>query len=122
MRVVSRKTILRIAIGLIYLASLILWRGRHDYVLYAGIILMGVGFGPIFPTILGYVGDAFTRLSGTAFSLVLVLALTGNMLLNYMVGLFAERAGLEPLIFIVALSAVAMTIFLATGIHQSEKS
>jgi fucose permease len=55
-----------------------------------GISLLGFGAAASFPVMLGYVGTMFPDISGAAFSLVLVMALTGNMLLNALGGIVFE--------------------------------
>jgi FHS family glucose/mannose:H+ symporter-like MFS transporter len=58
-------------------------------------VLIGVGFSAAFPVILGQIGDLFPALSGTAFGIALVIALSGNTLINYVLGLLAEQWGLS---------------------------
>ena len=45
-----------------------------------GFMLLGAGFAGGFPIMLGFVGERYKNLSGTAFSFVLTVALLGNML------------------------------------------
>ncbi len=52
----------------------------------AGTFIMGLGFASTFPIILGELGERYKDISGTAFSFALVIALTGNTLLNLLVG------------------------------------
>ncbi|MGE4413932.1 MAG: sugar MFS transporter [Bacteroidales bacterium] len=49
--------------------------------------LLGLGFASSFPVILGEIGEKYKEMSGTAFSIALVIALTGNTLLNLLVGM-----------------------------------
>ena len=46
---------------------------------------------------LGLVGSRYTELSGTAFSLVLFIALFGNTLINYRMGIVAQNFGIHHL-------------------------
>jgi FHS family glucose/mannose:H+ symporter-like MFS transporter len=62
-----------------------------------GLILLGAGFAAAFPVLLGYVGDLYKKLSGTAFSFVLVIALIGNMTMNYSMGLIFNYFGMKYL-------------------------
>ncbi|MCK7540525.1 MAG: MFS transporter [Marinilabiliales bacterium] len=82
----------------------------------AGLFLLGAGVGAGFPTMLGFVGNRYPHLSGTAFSFVLVIALTGNMLVNYSMGLVAENYGIKHLTTftfaeLIILVAIAAAIF-----------
>ena len=60
-----------------------------------GTFLIGTGFAAVFPVVLGFVGDRYAHLSGTAFSIVLAMALTGGMLLPYVTGVLGARQGLR---------------------------
>ena len=63
----------------------------------AGLILSGAGLSGGFPIMLGFVGERFASLSGTAFSFVFVVALIGNMLINYAMGVIVHDYGIEHL-------------------------
>lgn len=58
-----------------------------------GFAILGVGLAAGFPLLLGYVADLYPAITGTAFSVVLVIALLGNMAINYLVGVLSEVAG-----------------------------
>ena len=60
-----------------------------------GLILLGAGFASGFPIFLGYVGELYKEMSGTAFSFVMVIALIGNMIINYLMGVIAQVAGMK---------------------------
>jgi MFS transporter, FHS family, glucose/mannose:H+ symporter len=67
----------------------------------AGVFLTGAGFAAVFPVILGYVGDRYAEISGTAFSFVLVMALAGGSTLPYVTGVLGQTFGLRPSLLIV---------------------
>lgn len=82
----------------------------------AGLFLLGAGIASGFPTMLGFVGNRYPHLSGTAFSFVFVIALLGNMLVNYSMGLVAENYGIKHLTTftfaeLIILVAIAAAIF-----------
>jgi MFS family permease len=56
-----------------------------------GAALIGCGLAAVFPVVLGYVGDRFPQLSGTAFSTIFVVALAGNMTVNKTFGYIAHE-------------------------------
>ncbi|RQW02119.1 MAG: MFS transporter [Calditrichaeota bacterium] len=62
-----------------------------------GLFFLGAGFAAGFPVLLGYVGEVYKKLSGTAFSFVLVIALIGNMTINYSMGLIFKYFGIKHL-------------------------
>ncbi|MDI6402455.1 MFS transporter, partial [Balneolaceae bacterium ANBcel3] len=51
-----------------------------------GLLLTGMGFAAIFPVILAFIGDLFYKLSGTAFSIVMVMSLTGALSMPLIIG------------------------------------
>ncbi len=60
-----------------------------------GLVLLGAGLAAGFPVLLGYVGELYKVMSGTAFSFVMVIALIGNMIINYLMGVIAQVAGMK---------------------------
>ena len=73
-----------------------------------GVFLVGCGFAATFPVVLGFVGDRYAQLSGTAFSIVIVMALTGGMLLPYLTGVFGAAYGLRGSFVIVPVALVLL--------------
>ncbi len=61
----------------------------------AGVLLAGAGMAAGFPVILSFVGDRWAALTGTAFSIVLVIALTGGSIMPGLTGALGERYGLR---------------------------
>lgn len=70
----------------------------------SGLFLIGFGFAAAFPVMLGYVGDLYARLSGTAFSIIFVIALIGGMLFPYLVGVVGQLLGLRLSFIVVPIS------------------
>lgn len=60
-----------------------------------GLVSLGFGLAAGFPVILGYVGDRYRELSGSAFGLVFTMALTGSMVLSTLSGVLGEAVGLR---------------------------
>jgi MFS transporter, FHS family, glucose/mannose:H+ symporter len=66
-----------------------------------GVFMLGAGFAAMFPTVLGFVGDRYAALSGTAFSIAIAMALCGGMLLPYATGFLGMRYGMRSSFVIV---------------------
>ncbi len=106
-----------IAVGLAGALTLIL--ARDASVAALGVFLLGVGFAATFPVVLGFVGDRYAELSGTAFSVVIVMALTGGMLLPWLTGVLGATYGLRGSFAIVPVALVLLSLLLgvvASGI------
>ena len=83
-----------------------------QWVIFAGLILSGAGLAGGFPLMLGIVGTHFKQLSGTAFSFVFTVALIGNMLINYLMGIVVEEYGIHHLPTAAYLEIAVMTTLL----------
>lgn len=75
-----------------------------------GMAFIGMGLASTFPIILGKIGTLYSSLSGTAFSIALVMALIGNNILNSMTGVFTGKIApvLYPLLMIVSLMIILL--------------
>ena len=98
-----------IALGLIFLAT-----GKSFLPSVVGLILLGAGLAGGFPLMLGFVGNRYKELSGTAFSLVFVIALLGNMIINYGMGVIAQAYGIQHLITVAFIELIAMILLCYT--------
>lgn len=78
---------------------------------FSGLFILGTGLGGGFPIMLGILGERFREVSGTAFSFALVIALVGNTLINYGMGIIADNFGVKHLTT-VALAEVAAMVLL----------
>jgi fucose permease len=74
--------------------------------------MLGVGFAATFPTVLGFVGERYAQLSGTAFSLVIAIALLGGMFFPWLTGILGGQYGMRGsfVIFPVALVTLALLL------------
>lgn len=80
---------------------------------FAGLMLCGLGLAAGFPVILGYIGQLYAHLSGTAFSIALVIALLGNTLINYFFGIIAKSFTTVHLPLAILSCIICMIILLA---------
>ena len=107
---VSPAIMLRISIGVAFIASLTLILSNNIYLAGVGIFFLGVGFAAGFPVILGYVGNQYPSLSGTAFSLSFTIALIGGMALPYLTGILSQLSDFRVSFLIVPISLCCMLI------------
>lgn len=105
----------------VLLAGCVLLHSSATYPLaVSGLILIGVGLASGFPIMLGFAGNLYTEASGTAFSIVLTIALVGNMLVNFLMGIIAENYGVQHLTS-VAFSLLSVMVFLSLIILKKIK-
>jgi FHS family glucose/mannose:H+ symporter-like MFS transporter len=108
-----------IAVGLVGSLLMIASRGLTPAAL--GVFLLGVGFASTFPIVLGFVGDRYAQLSGTAFSIAFVMALTGGMLLPYLTGVLGGRYGLRMSFLVVPIALVGIAVLLGVSRRQESQ-
>lgn len=107
---VSTVAVLLSSLSVAFAGALILIGARTTASAGAGTLLAGAGFGAVFPVVLGYVGDRYERLSGTAFGVMLVMALTGGTALPYVTGVLGDVFGLRPSLVIVPAGIVCVAL------------
>jgi fucose permease len=103
--------------------SLIIVITEAEITTYAGMAILGAGLSACFPVIMGQVAGKYSHLSGTALSVVLVLALLGNMLCNYCMGIIAGTWGTRvlPLVIAGGLLIQLLLIIAALGKGKNHK-
>jgi fucose permease len=106
----STAAVLLSSLGVAFAGALILIFARTTVAAGSGTFLSGAGFAAVFPVILGYVGDRYERLSGTAFGVVLVMALMGGTVLPYVTGVLGDAFGLRPSLAIVPVGLVCVAL------------
>lgn len=111
-RTFSSKKLLVMAFILILAGLLLLKSATSFNVAIAGFVLLGAGLSGGFPIMLGFVGNLYSDMSGTAFSLVFFIALIGNTLINLLMGFIAQKYGIDHLITF-ALAETVIMILLA---------
>ena len=104
--------ILMISLAIAFFGSAVMLNASNFYWAVTGLSLIGIGLGAGFPFILGDVGELFSSISGTAFSIVLTIALIGNTIINYSTGVIAHLYGIRQLFSILMLSVVFMFLLL----------
>jgi MFS transporter, FHS family, glucose/mannose:H+ symporter len=112
LRRVSPFRVLYSCITIALIGTALLLSTERVAVAAIGVFLVGAGLAATFPTVLGFIGDRYAALSGTAFSLAIAMALVGGMLLPYVAGVLGGRYGLRGSLLIVPAALVTLTILL----------
>ncbi len=110
---VSSVTVLASSLAIAFTGALILIGARSSAAAGTGTVLAGAGFAAVFPIVLGYTADRYAHLSGTAFSVVFVMALTGGTVLPYVTGVLGDTYGLRPSLAIVPAGLVCVAVLFA---------
>lgn len=88
-------------------SGIILLSGNYDIAII-GLVILGIGFAAGFPVLLGIVGEIYNKYSGTAFSLIFVIALIGNTIINYVTGFVADAYGIRNFSAIILFCIIIM--------------
>jgi MFS family permease len=111
LRKVPSTIIMTVSFAFLLTGCLLLQISTSYSLAIAGLIMIGVGLAAGYPVMLGSIGNFYAELSATAFSVVLTIALLGNMSLNFLMGVVAENYGLHHLTTIIfALSFVMVVL------------
>ena len=102
-------------LGVAFAGAMLLLLTRNASLAALAVFMLGVGFAATFPVVLGFVGDRYAQLSGTAFSVVIVMALTGGMLLPWLTGVLGASYGLRGSFVIVPVALVLLAALLGTA-------
>jgi|WetSurMetagenome_2_1015567.scaffolds.fasta_scaffold00539_9 MFS transporter, FHS family, glucose/mannose:H+ symporter len=111
---IFRKTkperLLPVLFGVTLVAIITLKFAAGFYGAIIALFMAGAGLAGGFPIMLGFVGDRFTKLSATAFSIAFAIALTGNMLVNYLMGQISKTSGIGNLTTVMLVEFAALAI------------
>lgn len=110
LRRVSNVAIMWNCLILLFFGVVLMQFGQQSTIIISGLVLSGAGLAGGFPIMLGFVGERFKELSGTAFSFVFTVALIGNMLINYLMGLVVQAYGISHLTTICYAMIIMMTV------------
>ncbi|MGE5410318.1 MAG: MFS transporter [Clostridiales bacterium] len=110
--------VLFMCIGVAVVGSLCMMFASSLFSAIIGLVLLGIGFAATFPVVLGYVGDIYANLSGTAFSIVIVIGLIGNTILNYLVGAVSQSFGIKQFPIILLISLILMSFILSIVLRR----
>ncbi len=101
-------------IGIAFAGAMLLLVGRNIVLASFGIFMVGAGFAAGFPVVVGWIGERYAALSGTAISIALIMALSGGMLFPYLAGVIGEAVGLRSSLLIVPAALLGSAALLAS--------
>ena len=117
-----RKSQLILGVALLSLGGCaVLLSARSPIFLFAGTALVGLSYGPVFPTTLAIAGDRYSQGAGTVFGLLFSIALIGGMTFPWGVGQLSQQLGVRSGMLVPGLGAIAI-IGLALMLVFGERS
>jgi MFS transporter, FHS family, glucose/mannose:H+ symporter len=120
----KEQLVLAGGVGALLGAALLLTK-RTEGMLTVGVLVIGVSYAGVFPTALAVAGDAYRKLAGTVFGLLIAIALIGGMSFPWAVGQLSQAWGVRygmvvPLFGAAAICVLAGRILLAK--HRGESA
>lgn len=112
LKMISSFHLMMISLILSFIGGLVLMTAQTYSQSMIAYIINGIGFAAGFPVMLGYAGQLFPALSGTAFGIVLVIALIGNTIVNYLFGVLSHSYGVSFLPWLLMITAVCRVVIL----------
>ncbi|MEO6613577.1 MAG: MFS transporter [Chitinophagaceae bacterium] len=109
---ISSYVVMIISLSVVLAACFVLYAAHSYPVSFVALVIAGAGLAAGFPVLLGYLGQLYPRLSGTAFSIAFVIALLGNTLINYLFGIINSNPGPGSLPLLLAAAVTCMFVLL----------
>lgn len=104
------------------LGGILLFITQIPFLIIFSLILIGLGLAAGFPIILGLIGNRYTKLSGTAFGIAFTIALLGNMIINYLIGVFTKGYGMHAYPVIMIVTGAMTTLLLLLILRKYAKN
>jgi len=117
-RFASNKTIVLASMVLAACGEVLIWTASSQGTAIAGALILGMGLAATFPVCFSILGEKYKHMSGTAFSVALVIALIGNFILNKLVGIL----GAAQLPFVMVGAIACLVVFFLFGCKSAAKS
>jgi len=104
-----KKSQLVVATAVLSLGGcVVLLSARSLVALFAGTALIGLSYGPIFPTTLAIAGDRYSQRAGTVFGLMFSIALVGGMMFPWAVGQISQQVSVRAGMIVPAVGAIGI--------------
>ncbi len=100
----------------------ILLSARSLFFLFAGTALIGLSYGPIFPTTLAIAGDRYPDRAGTVFGLLFSIALIGGMTFPWAVGQLSQHINLRAGMIVPGVGALGIVALSLAILFSGRKS
>ncbi|MEG1564978.1 MAG: MFS transporter [Bacteroides sp.] len=106
----NQKTVLMLSLVIAAIGFALLTFSPSFVRVAVGMVLIGIGLASTFPVVLSNIGARYASLSGTAFSVALVIALIGQTLLNSLTGIVSQKWSIEFYPYLMIASLLLMLL------------
>ncbi|HWQ04004.1 MAG TPA: MFS transporter [Longilinea sp.] len=109
----SVRLLLTTSLGIAFMGGLVIFASTGSApISILGFLLLGFGFGPIYPTMLAVITDTFSHSSGAAASLAIAMGSTGGMLIPWLQGIILEGSGPRAAALLLPIATLLMLVCL----------
>jgi fucose permease len=84
-----------------------------------GFLLAGLGLGPVYPTTMAFVGNAFSGRGGTAIGAAVATGTCGGMFFPWLEGILIARLGTAAGALLLALTAAGIVVFISLALRRA---
>lgn len=113
-------TLVAMLISTAALATLILASNLSDMALLV-VAILGFGFGPVFPTVIGGATTKFPAATGTVTTTLITAGFVGGIIGPWIIGAVFEKIGLEQGMTMLLVTCLAMSALYAISAHRARK-
>jgi MFS family permease len=121
LRQVKSGPVLLFSIALLAIGGVMLHLSTTLISSTVAMVIVGAGLAAGYPVTLAFVGERYASVSGTAFSIVISIGLVGSMIINYTMGLIAERYGIEhmlTMIFVLTAGMLGLSLVILNKVRN----
>jgi fucose permease len=121
LRVVKHSRILTGGIIIVLLGIIVLNYSSGFYMAATGLFLAGFGLAGGFPVMVGIIGSVYKETTGTAIGIALFIALSGNTILNYVMGHISKAFEISSFPVFIIILLVLQAIIICTNTKTINK-
>jgi len=110
LKTVSKERLVLVSGAGALVGAAVLLTNRSAAMLIFGVLIIGLSYAGVFPTVLAIAGDTYTKSAGTVFGLLFAIALIGGMSFPWLVGQISENLGIRFGMIVPLVGAAAICV------------
>ncbi len=112
----SVRSLLTASLGIAFLGGTVIVASTGSIAFsILGFLLLGFGFGPVYPTTLAVITATFSQSSGAAASMAIAMGSTGGMLIPWLQGIILENSGPRSAALLLPIATLLMMACMAAA-------
>ena len=103
------------------IGSILLHYSNNFTMVSVSLFVIGCGMAGVFPIIMGFIGNFYKETTGTAISIALFIALSGNSIVNYAMGYVSKIFEINTFPILIIFILILQAIVLFSEINNAKK-